>query len=349
MTPEPLPETPAPPSSRPWRRPDAALVLIPAGVVAIVVGLGVMTDVDAIGRGLVTVLGVVAVLMGVDRALEWRFGRAVETDLYLSIAWTVIVVGAAIFADLLPLAEARDTSQTIADPSRVRPDLLSDHPFGTDTQALDILGGVIYGARVSLQVSLLAVAVGTIVGGLVGVSAGYFGGRFDAVVGILTDSLLAFPPLILLLAVVTAFEATVLTISLALALLGIPTYTRLARANTIALSQREFVTAARALGAGHARIILRELTPNVIRPLLSYSFIIIAVLIVAEASLSFLGVGISRPTPTWGNMIAAGQLELNETPHLVFIPATVMFVTVFSFNRIGDKARQLWDPRESTL
>ena len=94
---------------------------------------------------------------------------------------------------------------------------------------------------------------------------------------------------------------------------------------------------------------MRELLPNVIRPLLSFSFIIVAVLIVAEASLSFLGVGIQRPTPTWGNMISAGQGELRTAPHLVFIPATVMFVTVFALNRIGDRARQLWDPRESAL
>lgn len=336
---------PAPVDATPRWQP----VLLPLGIVLVFVGLSTLSDGDGAIRGVVAVVGSGAALVGAGATLRRFFGPAFEADLWLCVAWLVVVVVAALTADLLPLAEARDSSKTLADPSRLRPDLLSAHPFGTDSQALDILGGVIYGARVSLQVSLLAVVIGTSLGGLLGIASGYFGGKLDSVVGVLTDSMLAFPPLILLLAVVTAFEPGVLTIAGALALLGIPTYTRLARANTLRLTQQEFVVAARALGAGHGRIIMRELLPNVIRPLLSFSFIIIAVLIVAEASLSFLGVGIQRPTPTWGNMISAGQGELDTAPHLVFVPATVMFVTVYSLNRIGDRARQLWDPRESAL
>ena len=109
------------------------------------------------------------------------------------------------------------------------------------------------------------------------------------------------------------------------------------------------VVAARVLGARDRRILLRELVPNVLRPLAAYSFIIVAVLIVAEASLSYLGVGIQRPTPTWGNMIAAGQSEFERNPHLVFAPGLVMFLTVFALNQLGDRARSLWDPRESNL
>lgn len=322
-------------------------MLVVAGPVVVAVCLAV--ELPMAVRIIGGMLGAFAAYAGLDRVLEARTGRPVETDLWLALAWIVLIGGAAVFADFLPLAEAHDTSKTLTEPSRATPDLLSGHPFGTDSQALDILGGVIYGARVSLQVSLIAVAVGTVVGGLIGISAGYFGGKLDSIVGVLTDSTLAFPPLILLLALVTAVEPSILTISLALAFLGIPTYTRLARANTLTLVHREFVEAARTLGAGHVRIIVRELVPNVLRPLLSYSFIIVAVLIVAEASLSFLGVGIARPTPTWGNMISAGQGELRTSPHLVFIPAAVMFVTVYALNRLGDKARQYWDPRESAL
>jgi peptide/nickel transport system permease protein len=287
--------------------------------------------------------------VGIDAVAKRVIGPTFETGLWLAVGWLGLVVFLAVFVDLLPLGEARDPSKTLSEPSRVRPDLFSSHPLGTDTQALDILGGVIYGARVSLQVSVTAVAVGTILGGIIGVASGFFGGKLDGVVGIFTDSILAFPPLILLLAVVTAFAPGVLTISLALALLGIPTYLRLARANTLTFSQREFVLAARAMGAKPWRIILRELVPNVIRPLLSFSFIIVAVLIVAEASLSFLGVGVQRPTPTWGNMIAAGQGEIETSPHLVFIPGAIMFTTVFCLNRVGDKARALWDPKQSAL
>ena len=323
------------------------VALLVGGVAAVVAGLEVEV---AMGVRIVGALAGFALLyFGLDRLFARVAGRPVETDLWLAVAWVVLVVGAAVFADLLPLAEAHDTSKTLTEPSRASPDLLSSHPFGTDTQALDILGGVIYGARISLQVSFFAVAIGTMIGGIVGISAGYFGGRLDSFIGVLTDSMLAFPPLILLLAVVTAVEPNVVTIGLALALLGVPTYTRLARANTLSLAHREFVLAARALGAGHVRIVFRELVPNVVRPLLSYSFVIIAVLIVAEASLSFLGVGISRPTPTWGNMISAGQGEIRTSPHLVFIPSAVMFLTVFALNRIGDSARRRWDPRDSVL
>lgn len=327
----------------------AAAILIPSGALLLYVALGVMTESSAGPRIALSVVAVIATYLGLDAVCKQLFGTTFETDLWLAISWIVLIVVLAIFADLLPLAEARDTSKTLTEPSRARPDLFSAHPLGTDTQALDILGGVIYGARVSLQVSLIAVTVGTVVGGLIGVASGYFGGRIDNIVGILTDSLLAFPPLILLLAVVTAVTPGVVTISLALALLGVPTYVRLARANTLAFAQREFVLAARALGAKPWRIIVRELVPNVVRPLLSFSFIIVAVLIVAEASLSFLGVGIQRPTPTWGNMISAGQGELETTPHIVFVPGTVMFVTVFCLNRVGDKARAMWDPKQSGL
>ena len=137
--------------------------------------------------------------------------------------------------------------------------------------------------------------------------------------------------------------------ALALAAIGIPTYVRLARANTMVFAEREFVLAARSLGSRDRRVIFRELVPNVALPILSYAFIIIAVLIVAEASLSFLGLGIQRPDPTWGNMIAAGQDDFDKHPHLVFAPGITMFLTVFSLNRVGEKARQIWDPRESTL
>lgn len=330
-------------------RPPMMAVLAPIGVAVIWFALAGLGSQGAQVQAPVVAVGLVACWFGIDAALGVVFGRRVETGVWLSAAWVAAVVSSAVFADLLPLAEAQDVSETLTTPTRLRPDLFSAHPLGTDVQGLDILGGVIYGARVSLQVGVLAVAIGTVLGGLIGVASGYFRGRLDAAVGLATDSMLAFPPLILLLAVVSAVDPSVPVIAASLALLGIPTYVRLARANTMAFAQREFVMAARAIGARPSRIIMRELVPNVVRPLLSYSFIIIAVLIVAEASLSFLGVGIQRPTPTWGNMISAGQGEIQTTPHLVFVPGAVMFLTVFALNRLGDKARQVFDPKESAL
>lgn len=337
--------TPSRPRAPGWLR----IVLLPLGALLVWVGLDTLSNASVWVQIPVTVLGLAAAFQGIDALLARIAGRPIDTGFWLAVVWVVGLVLLAIFADLLPLAESQDTGATLLETPRLRPDLFSEHPLGTDNQALDILGGVIYGARVSLQVSFLAVVIGMVGGGLLGIVAGYFRGKSDAAVGVFSDSLLAFPPLILLLAIVAAVEASTVNISLALALLSVPVYARLARASTLALAQREYVLAARAMGAKDWRIIAFELVPNVVRPLLSYSFVIIAVLIVAEASLSFLGVGIQRPTPTWGNMIAAGQDDLDRTPHLVFVPGAVMFVTVFALNKIGDRARAKLDPRASAI
>jgi peptide/nickel transport system permease protein len=158
--------------------------------------------------------------------------------------------------------------------------------------------------------------------------------------------MLAFPPLLLLLAMVAVLQPNVRNVTIGLAVLVIPTYIRLVRANTIRFAQREFVTAAKAIGASNRRIILRELLPNVLLPVLSYGFLIIAVLIVAEASLSFLGLSIQRPNPTWGNLIAAGQNDFDHNPHLVFAPGLVLFITVFALNQVGDQLRRWWEPSD---
>lgn len=322
-----------------------------SGIALVVIGTAVLTGSDALIRGIFAILGIVVGYWGLNKLSKFIWGDNFDTGLWLAIFWFAIVVLAAVFADLLPLSESRDASKTILSgtPTLKRPDIFSANPLGTDRQALDILGGVIYGARVSLQVSLGALAIGIVAGGIIGVVAGYFSKKLDTVIGVITDSILSVPPLILLLVLVTVLEPSPLNMSLTLAAVGVPTYIRLARANTFVFAQREFVLAARAMGASRKRIVFRELVPNVALPLLSYAFIIVAVLIVAEASLSFLGIGIQRPEPTWGNMIAAGQDDFDSHPHLVFIPGGVMFLTVFALNRIGEKARELWDPRESKV
>ena len=189
-------------------------------------------------------------------------------------------------------------------------------------------------------------------GTIVGLVAGFFRGPTEGVFNILTDSILAFPALILLFTIVAIFGGSVLVVTLALSMLSIPTMGRLARANTLTFAAREFVTAARSMGASNSRILFREIMPNVALPLASYAVIIVAVVIVAEASLSFLGVGIDPiSTPTWGNMIAEGRqlTVLQDAPHIVFVPGVLMFLTVLSLNRIGESLRGLWDPREAKL
>lgn len=332
--------------SIPW--PVAAVTLV-AGVVLVWVGTDALSSSDIQPRLICVAAGLLLAFVGLDRLLKRFVGPNVDTGLWLAVVWVGLVLLAAIFADLLPLKEARNASNSFDAPVAARPDLFSAHPLGTDKFGLDLLGGVIYGARLSLQISLGATAIGIVIGGLIGVCAGYFQGKLDAIVGILTNALLAFPPLILLIALMVAVRPSVRNLVLALAILNIPTYIRLARANTMAIAQREFVLAARSLGAKERRIVLRELVPNVALPLLSYAFIIVAVLIVAEGSLSFLGLSIPRPEPTWGNMIYAGNEDLRKIPHLVFVPASVMFLTVFALNRISDRARKIWDPRDSKV
>ena len=197
---------------------------------------------------------------------------------------------------------------------------------------------------------LLAVAIGSVLGGAIGVLAGYFRSGVDSVIGIFTNALLAVPPLIMLIALGTVLDPTIRNIAFALALLTIPSMVRLARANTIAFAQREFVLAARAMGATKLRVMTRELVPNVVLPVFSMMIVMISVLIVAEASLSFLGLGIQAPEPTWGNMVAEAEGgTLEDYPHIVLVPGTFLFLTVFSFNLLGEKAQKRWDPRSAKL
>jgi len=173
--------------------------------------------------------------------------------------------------------------------------------------------------------------------------------RVEAVINVFINSALAFPPLILLLAITAVLQPRLSTLIIALTLLTIPSFARLGRANTLSFAGREFVLAARASGAGHIRTIFRELLPNVVLPVGSYAFIIIASVMIAEGSLSFLGLGIPPPAVSWGGMIAEGQPYLSTNPYLVFIPALPFLFTVLSFNVLGNRARRRFDVRQSAL
>lgn len=284
--------------------------------------------------------------IGVDTAAvsPVRRGRKPGALLLVAVGWIALIVLAAALADVLPIGSPTDMDMLArrALPSRC-------WLLGTDQLGRDELARLIYGARISLTVGLLASVIGVTVGGCLGMLAGYFRGRLETLTVAGVDVLLAFPPLVFALAVTAYLGQSVLNLTLVIGVLGIPAFTRVARAVTLSLSEREFVTAARALGATHTRILLRELLPNVALPLLAFFLLGVAVTIVVEGALSFLGLGVPPPAPSWGSMIGEGRESLDMAPWLAFLPAGFMFATVLAFNIVGDTLRALTDPRPGTL
>jgi peptide/nickel transport system permease protein len=284
--------------------------------------------------------------IGVDTAAvsPVRRGRKPGVLLLVAIGWIALIVLAAALADFLPIPSSTDMDMLAR---RALPS--SQHLLGTDQLGRDELARLIYGARISLTVGLLAPVIGVTVGGCLGMLAGYFRGRLETLTVAGVDVLLAFPPLVFALAVTAYLGQSILNLTLVIGVLGIPAFTRVARAVTLSLSEREFVTAARALGATHTRILLRELLPNVALPLLAFFLLGVAVTIVVEGALSFLGLGVPPPAPSWGSMIGEGRESLDLAPWLAFLPAVFMFLTVLAFNIVGDTLRALTDPRPGTL
>ena len=340
-----------------FRRAEVPLATFFALVAIGVALFAIIGPLDRVAKIIVVLAALTMLFIAIDRIAKTIKGEGFDTGLNLCFLWIFAIVFGAIFADLLPLAEHQDTTKTISVPGNARPDLFTEHPLGTNNFSLDLFARSVYGARVSLLTATFAVMLSLIIGGTIGMLAGYFRGWLDVVVGLLTDSVLAFPALILLIAIITVLGRpdqmgeAIVKVGVGLAVVSIPTMTRLSRANTLVFAQREFVLSARSMGARNFRIIFREIMPNVALPLLSYAFIVVAVLIVAEGSLSFLGLGLKPPKPTWGNMIAEGQQAnvLKQYPHIPMVPGVVMFLTVYSFNRVGEWARSKWDPREAKV
>jgi peptide/nickel transport system permease protein len=273
-----------------------------------------------------------------------RRARRLGPLFWAAFGWMVLVFAVALLADVLPLP-----SPTDMDMLERRAPISAEHWLGTDGLGRDELARLVYGARISLIVGLCAPMIGLGIGGALGMLAGYFRGRFETWVVGSMDVLLAFPPLILALAVTAYLGQSILNLTLILGVLGIPAFMRVARAATLTLARREFVIAAEALGATHLRILLRELLPNVMLPLAAFFLLAVAVTIVAEGALSFLGLGVPPPISSWGSMIGEGRESLEVAPGLAFIPATAMFLTVLSFNLVGDTLRALTDPRQGAL
>jgi peptide/nickel transport system permease protein len=273
-----------------------------------------------------------------------RRGRRLGTLFWIATVWMILVFAVAIFADVLPLPSPTDMDMLAR-----RGPFSAEHWLGTDGLGRDELSRLIHGARISLVVGLGAPIIGLTIGGALGMLAGYFRGRFESIVVGSMDVLLAFPPLVLALAVTAYLGQSIFNLTCILGVLSIPAFMRVARAATLTLARREFVIAAEALGASHARILLRELLPNVLLPSLAFFLLGVAVIIVVEGALSFLGLGVPPPISSWGSMIGEGRESLEVAPRLAFIPAIAMFLTVLSFNLVGDTLRAITDPRQGAL
>lgn len=263
---------------------------------------------------------------------------------WLSLAWIVAVTVSAVLADVLPLRDPLkiDVSVRLFPPSQ-------SHWFGTDGLGRDMFSRAIYGSRVSIGLALLVPPIGVSLGLLIGTIAAYYRGPVDRLIISAIDSYLAFPGLVLLLALITFLGASVFTL-FGLFCLGMTVgMSRLARANALSLVEREFVLAARGLGASSRRIILKELVPNVALPLIAWSPLLASGIIAVEGALSFLGLSVAPPTPTWGNMIEEGRTELTANPHVSMVPIGMLFLTVLALNLVGDGLRQRLDVRGSRL
>jgi len=318
---------------------------------------------DAIGRGMPVDAGTIeiAAVGSGPESRSRRRGRGVGVAGWLSIGWLVVVVALAVLAPVLPLDDPRELNASIARRGPfAEAGTAPGHLLGGDFNGRDMLSRLIWGGRTTLLVATLAVLLGFVVGGALGLLGGYFRGKVDIVVSGLLDVLLAVPAVILALAFVVVLrtdpndpnggglDATTALI-IAIGLVSIPVLGRITRASTLAWSEREFVLAARAQGATHRRIVVREVLPNVLPAMVSIALLGIAVAIVAEGTLAILGAGIETDTPSWGNMIAIGRGYLERAPHIVFEPALMIFLTVLALNMLGDVVRARLDVRESAL
>lgn len=285
-----------------------------------------------------------ALTLAAQRSREgWRGALARYRQARLSGVGSAIVLLALLVAITAPWISPYDPLQQNLDRSLEGPS--RDHLLGTDDLGRDIAARVIYGARVSLAAGVVAVAIALLAGILLGLIAGYRGGQMDNWIMRLIDSVLSFPSLILALALAAVLGAGLRDVLIALGIVYTPTFARLARGQVLSLRHRDFVEAARLLGLRDGRILARHILPNILAPLIIQASLSVAFAILAEASLSFLGLGIQPPEPSWGSMVNAGRGYLQQDPWIVFGPGGAIFITVMGFNFVGDAVRDALDPR----
>src|SRR5687768_11698454 len=261
---------------------------------------------------------------------------------YIGASIAAIFILMAIFAPLIATHDVivQDLANRFASPS-------GEHWFGTDGLGRDVFSRVVYGARTSLQVGIIVVVVSSVIGVFIGAVAGFYGGWVDKVLsGYVFNVFLAFPGLLLAIALVAFLGAGLGKLILALCIIGWVGYARVMRGQVLKVREYDFVQAAKALGAGNMRILFSHIMPNAIQPLIVQASLGMAGAVLSEASLSFLGLGIPPPAPSWGTMIEEARQFFASSPHVLFFPGVAIALTVLAFNFIGDGLRQYLDPKQ---
>jgi peptide/nickel transport system permease protein len=274
---------------------------------------------------------------------DWGFGWLRGRRTALLRLGAAIVIVAAFAAIAGPVLVPFDPASQELDLRLSRP--TAEHPFGLDELGRDILARVLAGARISFLVGITVVSVSAAVGTLLGAVAGYFGGVLDDVISRVVDTLLAFPGLLLAIALVAVLGPSLGHVLFALTIIGWVGYARLVRGQVLRAREFEYVQAARALGAGASRILWRHVIPTAIPAVVVQATLGMAGAIIGEAALSFLGLGVQPPTPSWGTMLNGGRAHILDAPHLTLFPGFAIALLVLGFNFVGDGLRDLMDPR----
>ena len=261
----------------------------------------------------------------------------------LAMAAVLIVVALGLLSAFAPIVSPYDPNKTnlfqIFEPPSIT------HPMGTDSLGRDLATRILFGGRVSLEVGVLAALLAITLGTLIGLAAGFYGGLVDGILMRLVDVLLSIPRLFFLVLLAVLFGGSVLTVILLLGALSWTRTARIVRATVLSLKGREFVEAARCIGAGNARIMIRHLLPNTVAPIIVSATLGVAGAIIAESTLSFLGLGIQKPTSSWGNLLTDATSDMGKAPWTAIFPGLAIFLAVVSINFVGDGLRDALDPR----
>ncbi len=263
---------------------------------------------------------------------------------WLAFGGGLLVLGVFVVAVFAPFIAPYDPAAIDIKSILVGPS--ASHPFGTDDLGRDVLSRMIWGSRVSLEVGFVAIGIATIIGILLGAAAGYYGGYLDSAIMRFVDIMLSIPTIFLVLAVIAILEPSIINIMIVIGLTSWMEPARLVRAEFISIKEREYVTAARALGAADSRIIFRHILPNGLSPILVSATMGVGGAILVESALSFLGLGVQPPTPSWGSLLSAGKDNIEIAWWLSAFPGLAILVTVLGYNLLGEGIRDALDPRQ---